>query len=48
MAQRVKNPISISEDMGLIPGLTQGVKDLALQQLWCRLQMQLGYGIAVA
>ena len=30
VAQQVKNPTSIREDEGLIPGLTQWVKDLAL------------------
>ena len=30
VAQQVKNPTSIHEDVGLIPGLTQWVKDLAL------------------
>ena len=30
MAQQVKNPTSIYEDMGLIPGLAQWLKDLAL------------------
>ena len=30
MAQQLTNPTSIHEDTGLIPGLTQLVKDLAL------------------
>ena len=30
VAQRLANPTSIHEDVGLIPGLTQGVKDPAL------------------
>ena len=30
MAQLLRNPTSIHEDMGLIPGLVQRVKDLAL------------------
>ena len=32
MAQQFKNPISIHDEEGLIPGLTQWVKDLALPQ----------------
>ena len=30
MAQQLANPTSICEDTGLIPGLTQWVKDLVL------------------
>ena len=32
VAQRVKNPTSVHEDEGLIPGLAQCVKDLVLPQ----------------
>ena len=36
VAQQVKNLTSIYKDAGLIPGLLQWVKDLALPWLWCR------------
>ena len=36
MAQQVKNPTSINEDVGLIPGLAQWIKDLVFLQVGCR------------
>ena len=36
------------EVVGLIPGLSQCVKDRRYRELWCRLQTQLGSSVAVA
>ena len=46
MAWTVKNLTSIRKNAGLIPGLTQWIKDPVLPQ--CRLEMGPGSGIAVA
>ena len=46
VAQWVKNLTSVHKDAGLMPGLAQWI--LYLTELWCRSQMRLGSGIAVA
>ena len=42
------SPTRNLEVAGLIPGLAQWVKDPAFCELWCRSQMKLGFGVAVA
>ena len=45
---RLRTRCYLSEDVGLIPGTSQWVKDLALPQASGSSQMQLGSGKAVA
>ena len=48
MAQWLMNPTRNHEVVGLIPGLTQQVKDRRCRELWRGLQMWLGSRVAVA
>ena len=48
MAQWFENLTSTHEDKSSIPGLGEWAKDLALPQVWCRLQMRLRSSVAVA
>ena len=48
MARRLRNPTCIHEDVGSIPGLTSGLRVRRRRELWCRSQIWLGAGAAVA
>ena len=48
MAQQVKNPTSIYEDVGSIPGLAPWLRKRHCCKLRCSLQMWFGCGVAVA
>ena len=48
VAQWLMNPTRDREVVGLIPGLAHGLRIRCCRELWCRLQMRLGSGIAVA
>ena len=48
MAQWIKNPTSILEDVGLILAVPSGLRIQHCCELWCRLQAQLGSCVAVA
>ena len=43
-----ENAANIHEDTSLIPGLTRALRIGCCLELWCRLQMRLGSGVAVA
>ena len=48
VAQQITNPTSIHEDAGSIPGLLSGLRIPHCCELWCRSQMLLSSGLAVA
>ena len=48
VAQQLRIQLSVHEDVGSTPDLAQWVKNSALLQLQCRLQMQLRSFVAMA
>ena len=48
MAQWVKNPASTHEDVGSILASLSGLRIQHCSKFWCRSQMRLGSGVAVA
>ena len=48
VAQQVKNPTSVHEDGGSIPGLLSGLRLQHGHKPWSRLQMGLGSGVALS
>ena len=43
-----KNLTSIHEDVGSIPALLSGLRIQCCRELWCKSQMRLGFGVAMA
>ena len=48
VAQWLTNPTTNKEAAGSIPGLASGLRIWHCRELWCRLQMWLGFGIPEA
>ena len=48
MAQQIKNLTCIHEDVGLIPGLSSGLRIWCCHKLQHRLQVRLGSSIAMS
>ena len=48
MAQQLMSPTSIHEDVGLIPGLAQWLRNQHCCERWCRSKTRLRSHVAVA